>query len=266
MKTTGATVAAIANTERAHRFHVRTPEGVAFSYRLASPVLRLAAWVVDWLTVTAAWTMLAAIIGMLSIVSRDFAGMVMVIGYFLLSQGYRIAAEWLWRGQTLGKKVMRLRVVDERGLRITFAQIALRNLLRAVDGLPFAYLVGGLAALFSRKAQRLGDLAAGTLVVWEPLEPVPDPSTLQTGKYNSLREHLPVVARLRQTVTPGEARAAWQALARRDKFEDAARVRLFAELAAHFRGITPVPLEATEAVSDEQFVRNVVEVLYLERK
>jgi uncharacterized RDD family membrane protein YckC len=265
-KSAARTAVTATAAERTHRFHVRTPEGVAFSYRLASPVLRLAALMVDWLTVTAAWTILAVIIGLLSIVSRDLAGMVMVVSYFLLSQGYRIAAEWMWRGQTLGKKVMRLRVVDERGLRLTFAQIALRNLLRAVDGLPFAYLVGGLAALFSRKAQRLGDLAAGTLVVWEPVEPAPDLSTLQTGKYNSLRAHLPVVARLRQAVTPGEARAAWQALARRDKFEDAARVKLFAELAEHFRAITPMPPEAAEGVSDEQFVRNVVEVLYLERK
>jgi hypothetical protein len=122
-----------------------------------------------------------------------------------------------------------------------------------------------VTALFNRRAQRLGDLAAGTLVIWEPMEPAPDLATLQTGKYNSLRAHLPVVARLRQAVTPGEARAAWQALVRRDRFEDAARVRLFAELAGHFKGLTPIPAEAVEGVSDEQFVRNVVEVLYLGR-
>jgi uncharacterized RDD family membrane protein YckC len=126
--------------ERTHRFHVRTPEGVAFSYRLASPVLRLAALMIDTLTVATAWTILATLIGLLSIVSRDFAGMVMIVSYFLLSQGYRILLEWRWRGQTLGKKVMKLRVVDERGLRIGFAQIALRNLLRFIDALPFAYL------------------------------------------------------------------------------------------------------------------------------
>jgi uncharacterized RDD family membrane protein YckC len=253
------------STERTHRFHVRTPEGVAFSFRLASPVLRLAALMIDWLTVMTAWTILATIVGLLHIVSGDIAGMVMVVSYFLLTQGYRIVAEWRWRGQTLGKKVMKLRVVDERGLRLTFAQITLRNLLRFVDALPFAYLVGGLTALFNQRAQRLGDLAAGTLVVWEPLEAAPDLAALKTGKYNSLRAHAPVVARLRQVVTPTEARAAWQALVRRERFEDAARVRLFAELAEHFRGLTPIPAEATEGVSDEQFVRNVVEVLYLGR-
>ncbi len=253
------------SAERTHRFHVRTPEGVAFSFRLASPVLRLAALMIDWLSVMTVWTLLATLIGLLHIVSRDIAGLVMVISYFLLTQGYRILCEWRWRGQTLGKKVMRLRVVDERGLRLTFAQITLRNLLRFVDALPFAYLVGGLTALFNRRAQRLGDLAAGTLVVWEPDEPAPDLTALQTGKYNSLRAHAPVVARLRQVVTPAEARAAWQALVRRERLEDAARVRLFAELAEHFRGLTPIPADAVEGVSDEQFVRNVVEVLYLGR-
>jgi uncharacterized RDD family membrane protein YckC len=253
------------STERTHRFHVRTPEGVAFSFRLASPVLRLAALMIDWLSVITVWTLLATLIGLLQIVSRDIAGMVMVISYFLLTQGYRILSEWRWRGQTLGKKVMRLRVVDERGLRLTFAQVALRNLLRFVDAMPFAYMVGGLAALFNRRAQRLGDLAAGTLVVWEPDEVAPDLTALQSGKYNSLRAHAPVVARLRQRVTPAEARAAWQALVRRERLEDAARVRLFAELAEHFRGLTPMPVEVVDGVSDEQFVRNVVEVLYLGR-
>ena len=252
--------------ERTQWFHVRTPEGVAFSYRLASPVTRLLAHLVDWLVVTTAWTILATLIGLLGVISPDIAGMVMAISYFLLSQGYRIVTEWSWRGQTLGKKVMKLRVVDDRGLRLSFAQVALRNLLRFVDVLPGAYLVGGLAALFSKKAQRLGDLAAGTLVIWEPEEPVPDLAALRAGKYNSLRGHLPVVARLRQAVTPAEAQTAWQALARRDRFEDAARMRLFAELAEYFRGITPMPTEAVEGVSDEQFVRNVVDVLYLDRR
>ncbi len=252
-------------TSRTQRFQVRTPEGVAFSYRLASPVLRACALTIDWLAVAATWSLLATLIGLLNIISTDLAGMVMVISYFLLSQGYRIVTEWSWRGQTLGKRVMRLRVVDDRGLRLTFSQIVMRNLLRFVDSMPLAYVVGGVAALFSRKAQRLGDLAAGTLVIWEPAEATPALNTLQSGKYNSLRAHLPVVARLRQSVTPLEARVAWEALARRDKFEDAARVQLFAELADHFRSLTPIPPHATEGVSDEQFVRNVIEVIYLER-
>jgi uncharacterized RDD family membrane protein YckC len=251
--------------DRTHLLRVRTPEGVAFTVRLASPVLRAAAFVVDLGVVSATWSIVALAVGLLGIISADFAGMVGAIAYFLISQGYGIATEWLWRGQTVGKRVMRLRVIDARGLRLSFAQIVLRNLLRFVDGLPLFYLVGGAASLLNARAQRLGDLAADTLVIWEPSERPPDFALLQGDKYNSLRAHAPVVARLRQSVSPAEARAAWSALARRDQFDAEARVRLFAELANYFRTRAAPPPDAVEGVSDEQFVRNVVDVLYVTR-
>lgn len=253
------------NPDRTHLLRVRTPEGVAFTVRLASPVLRAGAFIVDLAAVSVGWMVLATLLSLLNLVSRDIAGLVMTVTYFLLSQGYGIACEWLWRGQTLGKRVLRLRVVDARGLRLSFVQVVLRNLLRFVDGLPMFYLVGGVAALLNRRAQRLGDLAADTLVVWEPAEAQPDFAVLRGDKYNSLRAHAPAVARLRQAVAPGEARAAWSALARRDQFEAAARVRLFGEMAAYFRRLAAAPDEVVEGVSDEQFVRNVVDVLYVNR-
>jgi uncharacterized RDD family membrane protein YckC len=244
---------------------VRTPEGVSFTLKLASPVLRGVALVIDVVAVSTAWSVLSVVISLLDLLSSDIAGTIHIIGFFLLSEGYRICAEWLWRGQSIGKKLLRLRVVDERGFRLSFAQIVLRNLLRFVDALPAFYLVGGLSALVTKRAQRVGDIAAGTLVVWEPAELTPDLTALRGEKYNSLRAHPSVVARLRQEVTPAEAHAAWQALARRDGLDDAERVALFAEMAAHFRAITPVPPEATEGVSDEQFLRNIVDALYLSR-
>ena len=252
-------------TDRTHLLRVRTPEGVAFTVRLASPVLRAVAFLTDWAVISAAWSVIAIVLGLLHLLSRDVAGLVLTVGYFLFSQGYSIATEWLWRGQTVGKRLMRLRVVDARGLRLSFAQIVLRNLLRFVDGLPLFYLVGGLVALFNRRAQRLGDLAADTLVVWEPAEPQPDFTALRGDKYNSLREHMAVVVRLRQAVSPAEARAVWAAVARRDQFDSEARVRLFGELAGFLRGVAAAPAEVTEGVSDEQFVRNVVDVLYVNR-
>ena len=251
--------------ERTLVWRVRTPEGVAFTFRLASPVLRMVALIIDWATVTAALSLLGSAVALLKPLNADVAGMIGVVAYFGLQQGYSILMEWRWRGQSLGKRLLRLRVVDERGLRLTFSQVALRNLLRFVDALPFAYLVGGVAAVVTARGQRLGDLAAGTLVVWEPVEPAPDLAGLRGEKYNSLRIEGAVVARLRQIVTPGEARAAWQALARRDQLEAEARVRLFADLARHFQGLTSIPPEAVDGVSDEQFVRNVVDVLYVNR-
>ncbi len=250
---------------RTHLLRVRTPEGVAFTVRLASPVLRAAAFLIDGAVVAAAWAVIGAGLSLLQLVGRDFAGMVLTIGYFVFSQGYGIATEWLWRGQTVGKRVLRLRVVDARGLRLSFAQVVLRNLLRFVDGLPGFYLVGGVAALVNQRAQRLGDLAADTLVVWEPPEPQPDFASLRGDKYNSLRGHAPAVARLRQAVSPAEAQAIWSAVARRDQFEADARVRLFADLATHLRGVAGAPAEAAEGVADEQFVRNVLDVLYVNR-
>ncbi|MDO8544310.1 MAG: RDD family protein [Opitutaceae bacterium] len=253
------------NGERLHQVRVRTPEGVSFAFRIASPVLRAGATAIDIGVVFAVWSALAVLVSLLKLVSADIAGLVATVLYFLLSQGYIIAAEWMWRGQSIGKRVMRLRVVDARGLRLTFAQVVLRNLLRFIDALPVMYLVGGVAALLNARGQRLGDLAADTLVVWEPAEPVPDFAVLQGEKYNSLRTYGPAVARLRHAVSPAIARAAWNALSRREEFEPAARVHLFAELAGHFRHVAAAPAELTEGLSDEQFVRNVVDVLHVSR-
>jgi hypothetical protein len=137
--------------------------------------------------------------------------------------------------------------------------------IRFVDATPFAYLVGGTVAFLNRGGQRLGDLAAGTPVIWEPEQPVPDFENLRGGKHNSPRAQLPVVARLRQSVTPEQARVAWQALARRDELEAGARLELFAELASYFRSLTRIPEELGEGLADEQFLGNVVEVLYVTR-
>lgn len=252
-------------TDRTHVLRVRTPEGVAFTVRLASPVLRAAALLIDLAVVSATWSSVAVVLGLLQVINADVGGMVLTIGYFVFSQGYGIATEWLWRGQTVGKRLLRLRVVDARGLRLAFAQVVLRNLLRFIDGLPLFYLVGGIAALVNRRAQRLGDLAADTLVAWEPVEPQPDFAALRGDKYNSLREQATAVARLRQAVSPAEARTIWAAVARRDELEPAARVRLFAELAGHLRAVAAAPADAVDGVSDEQFVRNAVQVLFVNR-
>ena len=81
------------------------------------------------------------------------------------------------------------------------------------------------------------------------------------GKYNSLRQFPHLTARLRQRVSPGEAAIALQAVLRRDEFEPASRVELFGDLASHFRETVAFPEEATDGVADEQYVRNVVDVV-----
>lgn len=247
---------------RLQAVRVHTPEGVAFSYRIASPVLRAGALVVDKAVIAVVLTVVAAVIRILGLISADLVGLLSTILFFLISQGYHIACEWLWGGQSLGKRLLRLRVVDSGGLRLSFTQVTMRNLLRFIDALPCLYLVGGGAALLSAKGQRLGDLAAGTLVIWNPEERLPEIEHLGGEKYNSLRAHGPVMARLRQSVSPAEARVALLAIARRDRLEPEVRVRLFSEFASHFRQISRAPEGLLTGVADEQFVRNVVDVLY----
>lgn len=252
-------------SEVVRRLRLTTPEGVEFSFRIASPVLRLGALLIDGGIVMAAWSVITAIMAPLGLLSADFAQATMIVLFFVLSRGYDVAMEWGWRGQSLGKRVLRLRVVDARGLRLTFSQCLLRNLLRFIDCLPFAYAVGGIAALVNSRGQRLGDLVAGTLVIHEPAERAPDDTVLAGLRYNTLRGQAAIVARLRRETTPAEARAAWQALARRDQIEQGARLALYAELAARFRESGGIPDELVDGLGDEQQVRNVVDVLYRER-
>ena len=241
---------------------IETPEGVVFRYELAMPVSRALAWSID-----------AAAIGVLSIlsaklsqsfggVSPDFAGALGAILYFAISVGYGILLEWRWRGQTLGKRVMGLRVVDAQGLRLQFPQIALRNFLRFVDMLPALYLVGGVAALLSRRCQRLGDLAANTIVARERHWEEPDIDHVAPAKYNSLLAYPYLAARLRSLASPEAIGIALRAAAARDGYDPQSRIELFAELAAYFKSLVAFPAEAAEALTDEQFVRSVIRVVY----
>ncbi|MDR3401787.1 MAG: RDD family protein [Chthoniobacter sp.] len=244
---------------------IRTPEGIAFSFALAGPVVRCLAWAVDFwviLGILKIVVMLGTVVGFLS---QDFQTAALMIGYFVVSVGYGIVLEWFWRGRTVGKWLLRLQVMDAHGLRLQPHQVLLRNLLRFVDSLPAFYFVGGVACLLSRKSQRLGDLAGSTVVVYNPKPTEPDLDQLLAGKFNSLRQHPHLEARLRQRVSPNEARLALQALVRRDDLDPAARVALFSELADHFKSVVAFPPEIVEAVPDEQYVRNVVDILFRTR-
>jgi uncharacterized RDD family membrane protein YckC len=248
--------------DRTNTLTIRTPEGIEFSFLLAGPVTRFLAWSVDLMVILAASKLLTVLVGVVGIVSRDLAVAATILGYFVVSIGYGIALEWHWNGQTLGKRLLRLRVNDVNGMQLQFSQIVIRNLLRFVDSLPALYLVGGLACLISRRAQRLGDIVANTIVTWNPRLSEPDLDQLLEGKYNSLRKYPHLEARLRQHVSPHEAQIALQALVRRDEFEPESRVALFESLAAHFKSIVVFPAEATDGLSDEQYIRNVVDALY----
>ena len=244
---------------------IRTPEGIVFSQLLAGPVTRFFAWFIDQLCIGVVMSVLGTALSLLELINWNFGVALSVISYFVIGIGYGIFFEWTWRGQTVGKKLLRLRVMDVEGMRLQFNQIVVRNLLRFVDALPAFYLVGGLACWLNSRCQRLGDIAANTIVVRNPRLAQPDLDQLLAGKYNSLRQYPHLAARLRQRVSAAEAEIALQALLRREEFDPVARVELFGNLAGYFRAKVEFPAEATDGVADEQYLRNVVDVLYRTR-
>jgi uncharacterized RDD family membrane protein YckC len=252
--------------KRTNTLAVETPEGISFSFDLAGPLVRSLALAVDLGVISAASGLVGGAVGVIEMVSSDLARAVYILAYFAISIGYGIAAEYLWRGQTLGKRLLRLRVMDVQGLRIRLGQVVVRNLLRFVDMLPALYLVGGLTCLLNRRFQRLGDIAANTIVIRTPAAGSPDLDQIMAGKFNSFRDYPHLGGRLRQLVGPQEAAAALRALLRRDSLDPEARVSLFREIAEGFRARVAFPDEAAVGLSDEQYVRNVVDILFRPRR
>lgn len=257
---------------RTNKLTIHTPEGIAFSLDLAGPVTRFLARAIDFFIEVLATIAIAYFIYVLNILPLmfgvsliDWAAALVLVSFFVVPIVHSMLFEWFMRGQTFGKRVLRIRVVDADGLRLQFSQIAIRNLMRFVDSLAPFYVIGGIACILSRRSQRLGDYVANTVVMRLPKISDPDLSLALSGKYNSFREYPHLVARLRQRVSPEEARIALYAVLRRDTLDPQARVELFADIADHFRSLMEFPEAATLGVADEQYVRNVVEVLFQRR-
>ncbi len=148
---------------------VLVPEKVVISYRLANIGSRIMAHLLDLVIAMAAiWVTDFVIILALGSVSEGLSTFLMLIittfGLFL----YFGLLEGLWNGQTIGKKALSIRVRSADGTPVTFSAALYRNLLRPADFLPFFYLVGMTAIFINPRAQRLGDLAADTIVTYEP--------------------------------------------------------------------------------------------------
>ena len=147
----------LTDTVRSHE----TPEGIRLELRLAGPVVRACAWSIDML-------IRVILYGLVSGIFAFFGGVgtsMMLIMFFLIEWFYPVVFE-LYNGASPGKKAMGLVVIQDNGTPVTFSSSLIRNLLRAADFLPFLYAAGLLSMLMNRNFQRLGDLAAGTLVVY----------------------------------------------------------------------------------------------------
>ena len=158
-----------------------TPENVSVTYQLSGIGSRFLALVLDMIlqAIASAALILVAFFAVMRMAINwvqvekavraqsgwVFAGM--MIGLFLIAWGYFIFFETIWNGQTPGKRLLRLRVVREGGQPIDLACAATRNLMRYLDFLPAFYTVGLISIFLSPRYKRLGDYAAGTIVVKE---------------------------------------------------------------------------------------------------
>ncbi len=141
---------------------VQTPEGVELNLRVAGPVARGIAWGADLALRLALYAVLAIALGVLG----RFGQGLMLIAVFVVEWFYPVFFELFSAGQTPGKKLMGLRVVNDDGTPVTWSASVARNLLRFADLLPFFYAAGLVSMLLDSSFRRLGDLAAGTIVVY----------------------------------------------------------------------------------------------------
>lgn len=208
---------------------VVTPEYVEFDHPIAGLFTRFLAWLIDAVVVL---ILSAMISGGLAVGLGLFGGFglaALTVAWFLIDWGYAIVLEAVWRGQTIGKRWLGLRVIRESGVRIGWYEAMLRNLVRPVDRLPLFYLVGGTTAVFSRAQQRLGDLLAGTLVVRERRLPIPAVLPLDASGATLISDPL-FTSRLRR-ISAAERELIFAATLRRDELGLDARLSVFAAIA-----------------------------------
>ncbi len=191
------------------QINIDTPELVSIEMPLAGIGSRFIALLVDYLiwfagllVLVLASSVILPAIHAFNRISETWAEALVIFTFFLLNWGYFTLFEAFWNGRTPGKRVARIRVIQRSGRAIGLFESMARNLVRYVDQLPFFYGVGVIAMFVTKQHQRLGDLAAGTLVVrdreietplwgdagsrtftaqfFAPSAPVPEPHSLVT--------------------------------------------------------------------------------------
>jgi uncharacterized RDD family membrane protein YckC len=154
------------------QLNIDTPELVSIEMPLAGIGSRFIALLVDYMIWGAGLVMLIVLgIALLPAlhtfnrISAQWAEAIAIFIVFVVNWGYFTLFEAFWNGRTPGKRVAKIRVIQRSGRSIGLVESMARNLVRYVDQLPFFYAVGVIAMFVTRQHQRLGDLAAGTLVV-----------------------------------------------------------------------------------------------------
>jgi uncharacterized RDD family membrane protein YckC len=215
---------------------VETPEGVELALRCAGPIPRGFAWVIDFVLRGIAMLLVG---WALSTLGQASMGIILVVAFFT-EWLYPVFFEVLWHGRTPGKRVFGLAVIRDDGLPVDWGSSFLRNLLRVADFLPGMFGAALISMMASRSFKRLGDLAAGTIVVYSASEAV---LPWQFETKSNVLAHAPVVA-----LTLEEQRSVI-AFAARARLLGKARADELASVAAHaLDGRTHASASPTERV------------------
>lgn len=245
------------------RHEVITTEKVPFSYRVAGLGSRFLAWSID-LFFLVGLDVMGIFVGSVLMVGRPGLGRALFLVWnFAVMWSYFLLFEWLWHGQTPGKALVGIRVIQWRGTAMNFFQAAIRNLLRIVDSLPIPLplgpgLLGFVVAACNREQRRLGDLAADTLVVYVERKKQPL-LALTEGRGTWDRQRLAVLRQRLNQLEREQKQTLLDLCLRRDQLRVTERARLF-QAAARFceqrLQVTPDEYE-----SDEKFVLQLAAVL-----
>ena len=176
------------------RYRVEIPGGIHLEAQVVGPVARCFAFLID-LVIRGIVLMLLSLASVLFGFSGIGGGFFLIF-LFIIEWLYPVLFEVLARGQTPGKKILGISVVNDDLSPVTLGSSLVRNLLRTVDFLPLFYLVGLVSMLCNRRFQRLGDMAAGTLVISTPrsaqaapvsdIEPLAPPGNLLRNEQISI--------------------------------------------------------------------------------
>ncbi len=208
--------------------HVVTPEAVALETDVAGLGSRFMAALLD--AVIQGGVVIVAVMASAPL-GIDTVLIVVSVASFSMLFIYPTVMEAGTRGKTVGKMAARIRVVQVDGRPITLASALVRNLLRLVDLLPAVYAVGATSIFVTKRAQRLGDLAAGTVVVYDAPAPVPQELRLPESPGRDRMAREVDVAGL----TSEEYSLVRSFLLRRESLRPEARARLAADLASRLR-------------------------------
>ena len=232
------------------RLTIATPEGVEVSLTLAGAASRFVSALVDLTIQVVLLTALGLLLGTVGALGAGgVAVAVLAVVSFLLIAGYDVFFEVLNSGRTPGKMLNGLRVVRVEGHPVGFVTSAIRNVLRPIDFLPSLYLLGAVFILATHKNQRIGDIAAGTLVVRERRGHVPELPRARPERAPA--EQTPYASWDTSQITAEELITVRQFLARRDEIEWDARTRLAHTLADRLR---PKITGAPENLRGEPFL------------